>query len=426
MTSPLPRAAGRGKPSAPGAASRPLGSRHPTLAVALQKLERGEALGAAEIDQLERDLLRGPQAPYPAAPEPSHGEDPLPRAPSGLLEGRATIEGGRRFAARRALPSHLFRLAQDKLVSGVGVGTYHGPLTRDCDEGYAGAVLDCLEGGFNLVDTALNYRLQRSERNVGAAVGRFMRNGGRRDEIAICTKGGFLVPGAITPGTLTGDDVAEGIHSLAPAFLADQLERSRRNLGMATIDVYYIHNPETQAHSAGPRQLIKRLASAFERLELAATDGLIAHYGIATWDGVWDGTLSLPKLLSVAREVGGDEHRLRFLQLPFNVAMRGEMTARQARLPAEARDYGMTVIASAALWQGRLAGPLPAEMTALMPDLATDAQRSLQFARSCPGIGAALVGMADRRHVRENLQLATVPPLEPRRYQSCCSILEGR
>ena len=40
----------------------------------------------------------------------------------------------------------------------------------------------------------------------------------------------------------------------------------------------------------------------------------------------------------------------------------------------------------------------------------TDAQRALQFARSTPGIGEALVGMSSVNHVEENMEVAEFPP----------------
>jgi len=46
-----------------------------------------------------------------------------------------------------------------------------------------------------------------------------------------------------------------------------------------------------------------------------------------------------------------------------------------------------------------------------VPGFATDAQRALQFARSAPGVTAALVGMARVAHVEENLALLAMPPL---------------
>jgi aryl-alcohol dehydrogenase-like predicted oxidoreductase len=42
-----------------------------------------------------------------------------------------------------------------------------------------------------------------------------------------------------------------------------------------------------------------------------------------------------------------------------------------------------------------------------------DAQRCLQFARSSPGITAAIVGMREAAHVEQNLALARVPVATP-------------
>jgi len=44
------------------------------------------------------------------------------------------------------------------------------------------------------------------------------------------------------------------------------------------------------------------------------------------------------------------------------------------------------------------------------PGFAADSQRSIQFARSTPGVTAALVGMKRVGHVEENLGVAAHPP----------------
>ena len=59
-------------------------------------------------------------------------------------------------------------------------------------------------------------------------------------------------------------DVAAGCHSMAPRFLADQLNRSLRNLGVETIDVYYLHkNPETQLGEVPREMFNNRVRAAF-------------------------------------------------------------------------------------------------------------------------------------------------------------------
>jgi len=54
------------------------------------------------------------------------------------------------------------------VVPSVGVGTYLDDPT-DTDDVDREAVGRALESGVNVVDTAINYRCQRSERAVGAA-----------------------------------------------------------------------------------------------------------------------------------------------------------------------------------------------------------------------------------------------------------------
>ena len=50
-----------------------------------------------------------------------------------------------------------------------------------------------VELGANVIDTAANYRFQRSERSIGNALRELTEAGGfSRDEIVICTKGGYL------------------------------------------------------------------------------------------------------------------------------------------------------------------------------------------------------------------------------------------
>ena len=48
------------------------------------------------------------------------------------------------------------------------------------------------------------------------------------------------------PRFLKPEHVVGKMHSMDPDFLADQIDRSRANLGVDTIDVFYLHNPETQ------------------------------------------------------------------------------------------------------------------------------------------------------------------------------------
>lgn len=241
------------------------------------------------------------------------------------IQGHASREGTERFASDYGRGSQDFYcIAADVLISSLGIGTNRGAADCRTDAAYARAVDAALQGGINLIDTSINYRQQRSERAVNAALRLFIeRDPSARAGIVVCTKGGYLVPGAVPKNTLRGDDVVGGAHCMLPAFLDDQMERSRRNLGLATIDVYYLHNPETQLRFIERRVFLDRVRAAFAALERAVGDGRVSYYGMATWDGFRSGALSLPVLVEIARQISGDRHHFRFVQLPFNLGTCG-------------------------------------------------------------------------------------------------------
>lgn len=218
-----------------------------------------------------------------------------PLSSSDALPGRATPDGTRGFAARFGAESiGFYRPASDLLVSTLGIGTNRGAPDNETDARYRDAVGAALCGGINLVDTSLNYRHQRSERAVAAGIRAFVGgSNAARDGLVVCTKGGFLVPDGYEASVVESKDVAGGIHCMAPDFLADQIERSRNNLGLETIDVYYIHNPEVQLAFVNHSTFMARIRRAFEYLEMASSAGLIGYYGTATWDGIRSGELSL-------------------------------------------------------------------------------------------------------------------------------------
>ena len=225
----------------------------------------------------------------------------------------------------------------------------------------------------------------------------------------------------IQKGILSSKDIAAGCHSMTPRFLEDQLERSRRNLGVEAIDVYYLHNPETQLSEVPRPDFLERVRDAFTFLESAAAAGKIQFYGMATWNGFRQAAeareaMQLGEFATIAREIAGESHRFRFVQLPFNLAMSEALTlgnqtveGHAITLTEAADKLGITVVASASLLQGQVALNLPAYVREAF-GLATDAESALQFARSAPGIITALVGMSRVEHVKANARLVEVAP----------------
>ncbi len=354
--------------------------------------------------------------------------------------GHATEAGTRKYGARfegRVAQGH-FRLECRSAgwMSSLGIGTYLGEPDASTDKAYQQAVRRAVEGGINVIDSAINYRFQRSERSIGAALRELFASGYSREEVIVATKGGFLTldgehpadPAAyfeehyIRPGILRVEEIAGGMHCMAPRYLLDQLDRSRRNLGLECIDIYYVHNPETQLPIIGREKFLERLRAAFAALEEAVAQGKIRMYGTATWDGYrrQEGSrdyLSLEEIADLARGVAGEKHHFRVVQLPYNLAMpeafllANQPIAGKSRTVLDAaQELGVTIVASASMMQGQVARNLPDFVGAALKGLETDAQRALQFVRSTPGITTALAGMSSLNHVLQNLALIAHPP----------------
>ena len=127
-------------------------------------------------------------------------------------------------------------------------------------------------------------------------------------------------------------------------------------------------------------------------------------------------SLQIGELEQLARDIAGEKHRFRFVQLPFNLAMTEALTLGNQTLSGRTRtvmeaasELGITLIASASLLQGQVARNLP-PFVAQALGLQSDAERALQFVRSSPGITTALVGMSRAEHVKANARLLGIAP----------------
>jgi aryl-alcohol dehydrogenase-like predicted oxidoreductase len=366
-----------------------------------------------------------------------------------LMKGFATPEGTERYRARfegkstggLSIAEGHFRDACEGLhLTSLGMGTYLGgmdePTSRLMTDA---AVRSVSSGAINVLDTAINYRHQLSERSLASALKTLIGQGFQRDEIFVCSKNGFISPDAGRPdvdfrtwfrehyidsGMIQPGDIAGGMHCMAPAYLADQLERSRANLGVETLDLMYLHNAaESQMPEVGRAAFMERLRQAFAFYEQARAEGKIRYYGLATWNCFRqepnepdsdNAYLSLETVMRLAEQVGGPGHGFRFIQLPFNLAFSEALTLPNQPLDGEmvsllesAMALGVGVFTSVPLLQGQLLNqPLPK-----FEGMKTPAQECLQFVRSNPGVLAPLVGHKKPEHVEENLQVASVPPM---------------
>ncbi len=219
-----------------------------------------------------------------------------------MVKGHATPEGTAGYKSRFAgrLAEGHFRQREGLWFSSIGAGSYLGEPDEETDRLYESSLKEAVLSGVNVIDSAINYRSQKSERSFGRALADLFREGKvRREEVILCTKGGFIPFDSGYPkdpmdyfektyletGILKPEDIAQGCHAMTPAYLADQLERSLANFGVETIDIYYVHNPETQLVEHGRSEFLCRLRKAFELLEKKVSEGKIRMYGTATWNG---------------------------------------------------------------------------------------------------------------------------------------------
>jgi aryl-alcohol dehydrogenase-like predicted oxidoreductase len=220
----------------------------------------------------------------------------------------------------------------------------------------------------------------------------------------------------VAPGILRTEEIVGGSHAMTARYLSDQLDRSRENLGVDSVDLLYLHNPgESQLGEVGRDEFGRRLAEAFRELERRRALGDLRAYGLATWDSFRlppddPSYLSLEAVVGVAREVGGEEHGFRYIQFPFNLSMPEAATLSLQRVGGRAHTLfdaasalGLGCFTSVPLMQGRLA------RGASTPE-GGPVVRALQFARSAPGTIAPLVGQKTPEHLSEDLAVAGRDP----------------
>ena len=134
------------------------------------------------------------------------------------------------------LPLMEFATIAGKTVSRIGLGTWAiGGLDWGAvpDNDAVATILDALERGINLIDTAPIYGHGRAEELIGRAI----RQHGRRDDFYIATKCG-LDWDTGTPGVFSNSTRGR---------LRQELEDSLRRLNTGHIDLYQVHWPDPLA-----------------------------------------------------------------------------------------------------------------------------------------------------------------------------------
>ena len=270
------------------------------------------------------------------------------------LAGSATVEGTARYAARmvnqpRSAGRFEYGFVQFGLTaltaSRLGFGCYR---VDGADPEHANALTTALDSGVNVIDTSTTYMDGESERLVGSLLGRLTTKGElARDEVIVVSKMGYVqghnlkdAEARERAGRPYPDMVkyGEGIwHCIHPEFLADQLDASLDRLGLTTLDVCLLHNPEYMLSDSAKRGepsltdarrlFYRRIEQAFAYLENQVVAGRINWYGVSSntvgRNAQDPESISLAGLLSAAANAaascGMPQHHFAVLQCPMNL-----------------------------------------------------------------------------------------------------------
>ena len=370
-------------------------------------------------------------------------------AENGLIPGAASSAGTKAYAGRFAgilADEHFSDFLNTRIkLSSLGVGTFPGAVDDVTDVAVAAIVAQALRSGINVIDTGANYRFGRAGRAVGVGIAKAMAAGIQREEFFVVGKGGFLTfaegrpedplaffrEKVVVKGLGTEADLAQCVHCLSPEYIAWQLDTLRAQMGLETLDVYLIDQPEVHIPVIGKGAMYDKLIDVFTMLEAAVQANKIRYYGISTFNAcrvATDDTLfqSLTSLIGLAEKAAGQgkRHHLRVVQLPFNALMpeaytRFSQVTGQGNIGSTiqaAFQLKLTIMASHPLGKGLLAREEVPSLLEAMPELADAAQRAIQFVRSTPGIAVTLVGLSMPRHLADLLAVARQLPLPKGRY----------
>ncbi len=354
------------------------GTAHPLLA-GKTLLENKPALYVCRNFACRRPITDPTDLPALLNPQQStHSSRPVPEQKvlgGTSLPGAATVQGTAAFAARKIHEaSATGSLAKGfgpfggagLTVSRLGFGTYRvGQREGEQRE----ALVKAVRRGSNLIDTSTNYMDGESEQLVGSVLRQLIGAGEvTREELIVVSKIGYVQgqnllqaqarekAGKPYPDMVKyGEDIWHCIH---PAFLADQLTQSLDRLGLTTLDVCLLHNPEyflshstrlgsneTPNLSELRLQFYARLQLAFEYLESQVQAERIRAYGVssntATAAPDESGATSLSRMVAAAKlaaqKVGTATHHFAVVQCPMNLYESGAALTRNTG-PDESRS----------------------------------------------------------------------------------------
>lgn len=304
------------------------------------------------------------------------------------ITGHATSQATQAFADQMNAHNPSFEAnayrrltGTDLITSKIGYGTYR---VHDQDEAQTETLETAIEAGCNLIDTSSNYTDGGSETLIGNVLQKMISaNKIKREEIILVSKVGYMQGQNLeqaqqreASGNPWEDVVKymEGCwHCLHPDFLIDQWTRSTDRMGLETVDVYLLHNPEyflsdaknrsSQFTNWGATQdtFYDRVYRAFVQMEQFVVDGKIRYYGISSNTFPSSQTdfeyVSLNRVYEAAAKAAGTVYgdhavsHFKVIQLPYNLLesealteTNNEIDGKRATVLEAAKSLGLGVL----------------------------------------------------------------------------------
>jgi len=371
------------------------------------------------------------------------------------LGGFATSGGTRKFmenAIKNDIADSHFRSFDKLNLSSLGMGTYLGQITAEDDSDLENAIYESIKSGaMNVIDTAINYRSMKSEKNIGQAIKRLIDDRIiSRDQVFISTKNGYITNDGdypsidvleymhkmfISQGIIDSKDISSGYNVLNPKYIRKCIDKSLTNMQLDTIDLVYVHNAyESWFEDITRNEFDEMIRRVFEVYEEYRSKNKIRYYGMATWTCFRmsqneEGYLSLEEMVKLAEDVAGKDHGFRFIQLPYNLVYREAYLLKNQSVGSyndltileACNKLNIGVFTSVPLLQAKL-------LSAKIPDYqGYDNQllKIVQITRSTPNVIAPLIGQKKLNHVRENIELAKVAPLNISEFNDAIKIFSS-
>lgn len=338
-----------------------------------------------------------------------------------MIKGFADIEGTQEYFSNLKKVEKWIVHNSNFFYSKIGLGTFIGNFSNEHSKLFRESISYALLNGINFIDTSINYRGMKSERDIGIVITRLIEAGEiNRNQFVISSKAG-IIPGdgeiMLRPinymqenliDTNILDKKAVFIEdtlwlTMSPKYYEFALEISRKHLNLCTIDIYYMHELELSMRHYGPKEFYRKLEYIIIAYENMVSDGKIREYGMATWesfqlDSSDDRYISLEKIMEIVNSVNSNHH-FKHLMLPLNIHKKDCIDKKTQSYKGEsltivkcAKKFGIQVHTSGSIGQGESLDKFSVEeyLTYLINSNACDSY---------------FIGSKNINHIKENIKI---------------------